>query len=71
MPELNECFVKLIEDNIKNRKQSVLFLNNSNTINLNGRDLDVKYYDDILKVYRNDNLKYIIDINSIIAVVTK
>lgn len=71
LPDLNKSFIELIENNINNKKQSVIFLNNNTPINLNSRGMSVKYYDDILRIYRNDELKYIIDVNSIICVMTK
>ena len=68
--ELNDAFVELIKRNIANRRQSIIFLNN-NSITLNSRDIKVEVVDDILYVYREDVLKDIIDINNIIAVITK
>lgn len=68
--ELNDAFVELIKRNITNRRQSIIFLNN-NSITLNSRDIKVEVVDDILYVYREDVLKDIIDINNIIAVITK
>ena len=68
--ELNDAFVELIKRNITNRRQSIIFLNN-NSITLNSRDVKVEVVDDILYVYREDVLKDIIDINNIIAVITK
>ena len=68
--ELNDAFVELIKRNITNRRQSIIFLNN-NSITLNSRDIKVEVIDDILYVYREDVLKDIIDINNIIAVITK
>ena len=68
--ELNDAFVELIKRNITNRRQSIIFLNN-NSITLNSRDRKVEVVDDILYVYREDVLKDIIDINNIIAVITK
>ena len=68
--ELNDAFVELIKRNITNRRQSIILLNN-NSITLNSRDIKVEVVDDILYVYREDVLKDIIDINNIIAVITK
>ena len=69
--EINDCFFKLIQENIENRKQSIIFVNNSNTILVNSRHNSVRLDDEALKIYDDDQLKYIIDINSVIAVVTK
>lgn len=71
MSDLNSSFVELLERNINNRRQSMIFLHNGNTITLNSRGVAIKHYDDILEIYNDDELKTIIDINSIIAVVTK
>ena len=69
--ELNEAFVELIKRNIANRRQSVIFLTN-NKITLNSRDISVDYrVDDTLYVYRDGVLKDIIDVNHIVAIITK
>ena len=69
--ELNEAFVELIKRNIENRRQSVIFLTN-NKITLNSRDISVDYgVDDTLYVYRDGVLKDIIDVNHIVAIITK
>lgn len=71
MNDLNSSFVELLKRNIDNRRQSMVFLHNDNTITINSRGSTIKYYDDVLEIYYDDELKTIIDINNIIAVVTK
>ena len=69
--DVNELFVDLIERNISNRRQSIIFLTN-NQLTLNSRGVSVDLKDDALLVYNDDGaLKDIIDVNNIIAVVTK
>lgn len=69
--EINNLFVDLIQKNITGHRQSIIFLTN-NQITLNGRSVSVELKGDALLVYDgNDRLKDIIDVNNIIAVVTK
>ena len=68
--EVNNQFFELICRNVENKRQSIIFLTN-NTLTLNSRGIRVELKEDALLVYDKDMLKDIIDINNIIAVVTK
>lgn len=68
--DINGLFVDLIEKNIIGHRQSIIFLAN-NQLTLNSRGMSVELKDDALLVYNGDKLKWVVDVNNIIAVVTK
>lgn len=70
--DINALFIDLIQTNIIGRRQSVILLANNNKLTLNSRGVSVDLKDDALLVYDdNGRLKDIVDVNNIIAVVTK
>lgn len=69
--ELNERFVDILERNISDKRQSIIFLGNNTTITVNSRGVRIALEDDALLIYRDDILKDIIDINNVLAIVTK
>ncbi len=70
--DINTLFIDLIQTNIISRRQSVILLANNNKLTLNSRGVRVELKDDALLVYDdNGRLKDIVDVNNIIAVVTK
>ena len=52
--DINDYFIDLIQENIGNRRQSILFLNNSNTIVINSRQCSVELDGEALIVYVNE-----------------
>lgn len=68
--DVNNQFFELICRNVENKRQSIIYLTN-NTLTLNSRGIHVELKEDALLVYDKDMLKDIIDVNNIIAVVTK